>query len=71
MGRGRFDNCNAATNVDYNIFLPDQNAGLYICGLWEHYATQHKVLPSQRAREVVMAADLTKATKEIMIWGGC
>lgn len=33
MGRCRFDECNAGTNVDYNIFLPDQNVELYICGL--------------------------------------
>ena len=70
IGRCRFDECKAGTNTDYSVFLQDQNAELYICGLWEHYATQHNVLPSQRAREVVMLADPTKATKEITRWRG-
>ena len=70
MGRCRFDKCNTGTNKDYSVFLPDQNTELYVCGLWEHYATQHNVLPSQRAREVIMAADPTQATKEVIRWRG-
>ena len=70
IGRCRFDECSAGTNRDYDIFLPDQNAALYICGLWEHYAIQHNVLPSQRAKEIVMAADPSKTAKEIDRWRG-
>lgn len=58
------------TSLDYKILLPDQNLELYICGLWEHYASQHNILPPQRAREAVMASDPNKATTKIIRWRG-
>lgn len=78
MGLGfcRFDECQKlpikekSTNLDYNIILPDQNLELCICGLWEHYATQHNVLPPRRARDAVMAADPSKATTNVIRWRG-
>lgn len=78
MGYGfcRFEECQKlpikekGTNTDYNILLPDQNLELRICGLWEHYAIKHNLLPPRRARDAVMAADPDKATTNIIRWRG-
>lgn len=68
MGFGycRFEGCEEGTNIDYNLSLQDQDVELLICGLWEHYATEHNVLPPERVREVVMSADPELATSHMV-----
>lgn len=70
MGFCRFEGCQAATNLDYSVFLPDQNLELYICGLWGHYAKEHNVLPPARVREAVLAANPNLAKSESIAWRG-
>lgn len=56
------------TSVDHYVTMPEQGLKLVVCGLWEHYATEHNVLPPTRAREAVMAADAGMVTSKTTVW---
>ncbi len=72
MGFGycRFEDCEEGTNIDYQIMLGDLGVELLVCGLWEHYASEHNVLPPERVREAVMAADPELATSHTLAYFG-
>ena len=53
---------------EYTILLPEQHLELIISGLWEHYATEHKIWPRRDVREKVLAAK--KALIEKKRWKG-
>lgn len=79
MGSGecRFPECQKLpysdrprTNRDYHISLLDQGLKLTVCGLWEHYALEHNVLPPDQARQAVIATGVKQVTGKTQTWGG-
>jgi hypothetical protein len=74
MGFCRFDcvpgELPPGTNVDHRITL-DKGKGKYeflLCGLWDHYASVHNVLPPETVRTAVMKADPAKAVIEERVY---
>ena len=56
LGNCSFAGCKETTNENYNLVVTegDKEYGLNVCGMWRHYAINHRFLPTEEERNVVM-----------------
>ena len=54
--------CYEKGSQEYNVLLPDLGIRINVPSMWKHYMTEHLVQPNENEREIVMAADPSKAT---------
>ena len=67
IGYCRF-NCGFGVSDDIHIEMPD--CKLVVCGAWNHYMTEHKVLLPPYQRKIVMESDPMQAHSEVMRYRG-
>lgn len=58
--------CSEIGSREYHVNLLDLNVMINIPSMWKHYMTEHLVQPTERARGIVMAADLNQATGQLI-----
>jgi len=60
------EGCKETGSQEWYVTLPDVNRTINVPSMWKHYMVSHLVQPTAEEREVVMAADPTKATGEFI-----
>jgi len=58
--------CSKTDSQEYHVYLSDLDVMINVPSMWKHYMTEHFVQPTEREREVVMSADPTQATGQLI-----
>ncbi len=58
--------CSETGGQEYRVHLQDLNIMINVPSMWKHYMDEHLVQPTELERDVVMSADPTRATGQLI-----